>query len=101
MPKIIDLNERIREGARAELRRELDASAQPLLSKCRVGHGFDCGLTDANGKGLQAWEAIDKIIEAVFQLKVAHREQEAIDEFILKVDNLQSQVSELRDAAGV
>jgi len=93
-----DLNERLKEKARGELRAELAAAAKPLENAIRVGYDFDTGLHDKEGEHVRAWKAIEMLTEAVFQLKVATREQEAIDEFLERIDGLQAQIDDLTNA---
>jgi len=95
-----DLNARIREKARDELRAELRAAAAPFTQAMSTGYNYDAGFRDKEGKNVTPWTAVDMIVEAVFQIKVKQREQDAIDDFVKKVDGLQSQIDDLTNSFG-
>lgn len=98
--ELADLNERIREKARAELRNELEESAQPLRRMLQLGYTVEVELYNKAGNRFDSFTAIDVIVSALFKIKVTEREQDAIDEFMKKVDGLQEQIDQLVDSVG-
>jgi hypothetical protein len=94
-----DLNERLKQKARSELRGELKAAATPLENAMRVGCDFETGLQDKEGKRVRAYQAIEMLTEALYQLQIGKREQDAIDAFLERIDGLQAQIDDLTNAA--
>jgi hypothetical protein len=102
MREVKSLEERIREKARIELKNQIDAAAQPLALFTHFGYSVELKelvhAAGQNGQGrpVQVWEAIGFVKERIFAELVNKREDDAIAEFIHKVDELQAQVDELK-----
>ena len=91
--KVETLESRIRQKASDELREELHNASESLRKKCSMGYSIDL---EVNGK-VQLWNLIEMIEKRLHQEFVLRREDEAIAEFVSKVESLQSQINELRD----
>jgi hypothetical protein len=107
MPTVKTIDQRIRERAAQELAQELKQLAAPLRDRMR---GPDC-----NGYAMQVIPAgedgpatrqygqtiIDKLVERIYASELESRQERAVSEFMGRVENLQSQLDEVRDLAGV
>lgn len=84
------IEERIRKAARDELMGELNKVAQPLRNKLQLGHALPTKYGSAH-------TVLEEIVNALFEQLKEKREERAIEEFLSKVNSLQSQVDELRE----
>jgi hypothetical protein len=96
MREIKSLEDRIRENARKALKDQIAAAAQPLAAFTHFGYSVEISFLLHNGKPIQVWEALSAIQERIFAELASKREDEAISEFIHKVDELQTQLDELK-----
>ena len=95
--EVKSLEERIREKARKTLKDNIDTAAQSLALFTHFGYSVEVpSLLNDNGKPVQVWEALAAVKERIFKELVAKYEDEAIAEFVAKVDELQTQVDELK-----
>jgi len=94
--EIESLDQRIRDRAERELKKEINDLAEPLRNKMRVGHPL---MVEINGKNVPIWELLDKVQERLHNHFLRQRQDAAVEEFIEKVANLQAQIDELQGAA--
>jgi hypothetical protein len=96
--QVESLESRIRQKAQIELNREIDAAASRLEEILHRGRPMM--LPDLFIKGDEkatAYGALQSIKKQIYEDRIAKREDDALELFINKVDELQAQIDELKN----
>jgi hypothetical protein len=92
---VTTIDQRIRERAAEELHAELDAAAKPLSDLLAVGCTISCGSDEK-----PCYKALQEVKDALYRYYCPRRQDEAIKDFLSKVDGLEAEVQALRESAG-
>jgi hypothetical protein len=95
----ITLDARIRAKAAESLATEIDNLFKPVEKKFADHSSIETRLTNSNGRQIHAHACIDAAKVALIERLLPQRQDAAVREFMEKVEKLQNEVDELRDAA--
>lgn len=99
--KVDSLEERIKLKAHVQLRAEIDAAGKELEQYMRTGYAMELEKLffqekDNKPKNATVYGAFQEIKDRIFKELISQREDNAIRDFISKVDELQAQIDELK-----
>jgi len=97
--KINGITERLIVKADEELKRRIDEAGEPLYKAICDGCGHDISVQSGDRKVrvnyIDAWRGLK---ELAFELRKVRNQQDKLDEFMSKVEQLSNDVEELRQS---
>jgi hypothetical protein len=89
------IDERIREKARADLKKDIGERFKRAYEALMGAGALSTGVKKHDGSDCTAWGCLEAAEEAIFNYLVQKVEEKAVAEFLTKIDSLQDQVDSL------